>query len=414
MNLMGGHRIVVTCLFAAGCLPRPEPQQPQYAQPQYAQPQYGQPQAYPQTQPQAYPQAQPQAQPAGTATAQGGVTVATADPNTQQQSVPQVPQAPPPLPASYTQQPYPAQPYPPPQAYPPPQPYAAPTMESGSSGQRLHDGEVIGDFAVVGTFASLDVLARQDIDNGNAVGFLLVGGAVGGGAVGYLLTNKYNVDAGAAHATTLGLTLGFANGALLIEPTGWSETSSVLNLLFLGSAAGATGGFVYGQTAKLTSGQSLFISNLALLGSATAALGAITGSRDGEFGHWENGTLAVGLDGGTVAGALIAPSLNWSAKRAKFVMAATCIGALAGGMFAGLLTNNKGESRTDNGDVVTGAMTAGLWGGFGLGIMMTKQYAPDMRFAAPQTTRTATSSPTTFVPWVGASGQLGVMTGGAF
>ena len=53
-------------------------------------------------------------------------------------------------------------------------------------------------------------------------------------------------DAGTAHATTLGLTLGFANGALLIEPTGWTRSESVLNLLFLGSAVGAPGGFNFG------------------------------------------------------------------------------------------------------------------------------------------------------------------------
>ena len=411
MNKMGSSRFVISTLVLAGCFPRPEPQQPQYVYPppQYAQPQYA-PQQYP---PPQQPQQQaPQAQP-DTTTAQGGVTVT--DPNAPQPTPAQAPQgAPQPVPASYQGQPY----YPYGQPLPPPQPYPAPTMGvTASSGHRLHDGEVIADFAVVGTFASLDVLTRQDIDNGNAVGFLLVAGTVGGGGIGYLLTNKYEVDAGAAHATTLGLTLGFANGALLIEPTGWTETSSVMNLLFLGSAAGATGGFIYGQSAKLTSGQSMFVANMALLGSATAALGAISGSRDGEFGHWENGTLAVGLDGGTVAGALIAPKLDWSARRAKVVFAATTIGALAGGMFAGLLTNNQGESRTENGDIVAGAMTAGLWGGFGLGVMMTKQSSPDPRFMQPQTaqpTAARPASPTAIVPWVGASGRLGVMTGGSF
>jgi hypothetical protein len=417
-------RILVACLFAAGCLPRPEPAQPQQ--------QYAPPPAY------AQPQAQTQPQP--TATAQGGVTVAATDPNAPQQTTataqggvtiaPSSPQQPPPLPptlgtqqaqAPYYPQPY-GQPYPPPQypapqAYPPPPAYPAPTIEAQSS-TRLHDGEVIADFAVVGTFAALDILSRQNIDNGNAVGFILVAGMVGGGGIGYVLTNKYEVDAGAAHATTLGLTLGFANGALLIQPSGWTETSSVLNLLFVGSAVGATGGFVYGQKAKLTSGQAMFVANMALLGTATAALGAITGSRDGEFGTWENTSLALGLDGGTVAGAVIAPSLNWSAKRAKVVFAATAIGALAGGMFAGLLTNNEGESRTEDGDVVAGAMTAGLWGGFGLGVLMTKQYNPDPRFeqpsSAPPRTASKSATPSTILPWVGVGGQLGVMTGGSF
>jgi hypothetical protein len=240
-----------------------------------------------------------------------------------------------------------------------------------------------------------------------------------------LLSQKYDIDAGAAHATTLGMSLGFANAALLIEPTGWTRAESVLNLLFIGSAAGATGGFVYGQAAKLTSGQSLFVANLTLLGVTTAALGAITASSDGDFGNAENTAIALGLDGGAVAGALIAPSLDWSPRRAKVVMASTVIGAFVGGMFGGLLTNPKdGQSRSDNGELVTASMTAGLWGGFGLGIMMTKQSAPDPRFAqksaqqnaaaAARVSASATPSSTMFAPWVGKEGQYGVMAGGAF
>lgn len=332
------------------------------------------------------------------------------------------PQQPPPIAAAQPAQGnYYGQPYPPPQSYPPPQAYPPPAYPPPAPieprKRHWHDGEVIADFAVVGTFAALDILARQDIENGNAVGFLLVAGMAGGGGVGYLLTQKYDVDAGAAHATTLGLALGVANGALLIEPTGWDRTESILNLMFFGSAIGATSGFVYGQHANLTAGQSLFIANMSLLGTATAALTAIAGSRDGEYGTWENTTLAIGLDGGTLAGAIIAPSLDWSAKRSRVVLASTVIGALAGGLFGGLLADPDSGSRTDAGDVVTGAMTAGLWGGFGLGILMTKEYTPDPRFAAsdrPRTVRQSTKPPTTVMPWVGEHGRFGLMTGGAF
>ena len=114
---------------------------------------------------------------------------------------------------------------------------------------------------------------------------------------------------------------------------------------------------------------------------------------------------------------MIAPSLDWSHRRAKVVLASTAIGALCGGMLAGLLMSDKDESRTEDGDVISGAMTAGLWGGFGLGVLMTKQYEPDPRFLQPQSAATArkpAASPTAIVPWVGASGQLGVMSGGSF
>jgi hypothetical protein len=154
---------------------------------------------------------------------------------------------------------------------------------------------------------------------------------------------------------------------------------------------------------------------MALLGTATAAFGAITGSRDGEFGGAENGALAVGLDGGTVAGAVIAPMLDWSPRRARVVMAGTIIGAFAGGMMSGLIAKpSDGESRDANGDIVAAAMTAGMWGGFGLGVMMTKGDNPDPRFTQPVKASAAGGAATTLAPWIGRTGQLGLMAGGSF
>ena len=49
-------------------------------------------------------------------------------------------------------------------------------------------------------------------------------------------------------ARWLGLLVGAANGALLIQPTGWTDGDQVLGLLAVGGAIGAAGGFAYGQT----------------------------------------------------------------------------------------------------------------------------------------------------------------------
>src|SRR6185436_13715377 len=177
--------------------------------------------------------------------------------------------------------------------------------------------------------------------------------------------------------TTIGLLVGVANGALLVQPTHTSSADDVLALLLLGSAVGTTSGFVYGQSAKLTSGQSTFLGNLALLGSATAAFTAIAGSRDGTFGGWEDGTLAFGLDAGVIGGALIAPNLDWSPKRAKVVFASTAVGAFVGGLLVGLITKPKnGDTSDADGDIVAGCMTAGMWGGFGLGVLITRDSEP--------------------------------------
>jgi len=293
----------------------------------------------------------------------------------------------------------------PPYAYPPPPPYQPPEP----SQSHLHDGEVIGDFAAVGALAAVDILIRQDVQDGSFGTLLVVGGLAGGAGAGWLLTEKYPVDAGSAHATTLGLLAGAANAALLIEPTAAYDAADVVGLLFLGSVLGAGGGFAYGQATDLTSGQSIFVGDVVLLGTATAALGAIAGSRDGSFGTWENSTLAIGLDAGLVAGALIAPSLDWSARRAKTVLAATAIGALVGGALPGLVTK-RSDGEDYNGDLIAGCMTAGLWGGFALGILTTRDATPDARYAKPATPTTATN----VAPWVGPAGQMGVMAGGVW
>lgn len=346
------------------------------------------PQPQPQQQPQPYPPPQPQAQPQ------------PYPPPPPPQPYPPYPQ---PYPAPYpAQQQYPQQPYP----YPPP-----PAPDGGLFGRRVHDGTVIGNFAVVGALAGIDILLRQDVEDGSLGTLIMVGGVAGGGAAGYLLTQKYEVDAGTANATTIGMVAGTANGALLIKPMLDPEYApeDIMGLLFVGSAIGAGAGFVYGKNAELTAGQSTFLGNVVLLGTSTAALAAILGSRNGTYDNWENGTLAIGLDAGLLGGALIAPNLDWSKKRARIVLAGTVLGALAGGMGAGLVKKRDETS----GDTVAGFMTAGLWAGFGLGILLTRDHDPD---ASGQGRAPATPAPapsTSFMPFVGEHG-MGMAAGGTW
>ncbi|MBA3819618.1 MAG: hypothetical protein H0X17_12050 [Deltaproteobacteria bacterium] len=273
---------------------------------------------------------------------------------------------------------------------------------------------MIADFATVGVLASIDIIVRQDVDDGSTGTLILLAGLFGGGGAGYLLTQKYEVDAGAAHATTLGLLVGAANGALLVQPLLAPEydAEDVMTLLFVGSALGTAGGFAYGQTAKLTEGQSIFLGNAMLLGSATAALGAITGSRDGEFGNWETGALAVGLDAGVLAGALLAPRLDWSRRRARIILAGTTVGALVGGLVAGL-TTNKQDDEDYNGHLLAGSMTAGLWAGFALGVVMTRDSAPDARYDRSVAPAAPPAPPTSVIPFVGER-QVGLLAGGTW
>jgi hypothetical protein len=401
-------RIVTLLLSVAviGCLPRPSPASPQASATAATQApapeverspasdtsesrtQLGQapmapqpyPQPYPQPAPQPYPQPAPQPPPNGAPAPQP--------------------------PATYGP---PSQTYPPVQPYAAPQPYPAPA--SGDPAFRhshTGNGEVIVDLAAIGALAAIDLLVRQDATDGSAGAFLFFAGLAGGGAAGWLLTEAYPADAGAAHATSLGLLVGTANGALLIQPTRWDDRDQVLGLLLLGGAAGTAGGFVYGQAAELTSGQATFIGNLALLGSATAAFAAVSGSRDGKFGGWEDGTLALGLDAGVLGGALIAPRVDWSPRRSKVVLASTAIGALVGGVVSSLITSSR-NSDSANGDLVAGCMTGGMWGGFGLGILTTQGAEPDGRFSRP-----TGGSTVTVAPFAGDRGQLGMMAAGSW
>jgi hypothetical protein len=222
-----------------------------------------------------------------------------------------------------------SQPYPPPYPYSyaqPSQPYAAPQPTYVAGPSHFHDGEVIADFMAVGTLAAVDLLVRQSVD-ANVGTLVVVAGLAGGGGAGYLLSQHFPIDAGAAHATTFGLLLGLTNGALLVEPTGYSNGSSIMGLLTAGSVLGAGGGFAYGQLAHLTGPQATFAANVAVLGITTAALGSVTGSTNSKFGGWEDATLAIGLDGGALAGLLIAPHLDWSSHRANIVFLSTFVGA---------------------------------------------------------------------------------------
>lgn len=278
---------------------------------------------------------------------------------------------------------------------------------------------MIGDFAAVGALAATDIIIRQDIDDGTMGTFVVMSGVFGGGAAGYLLTQKYDVDAGAAHATTIGLVAGAANGALLIKPALDPEydPGDVVGLLFLGSAVGAGAGFAYGQAADLTEGQSTFLGNAVLLGTSTAALTAVLGSKNGQYDNWENATLAIGLDAGLLGGALIAPKLDWSKKRGRVVLAGTVLGALGGGMIAGLTTNKRKDMMSGdedyNGSVIAGCMTAGLWGGFALAILATRNSDPDPKYTRTGATPTPPSSSTSIVPVVGED-RVGVQAGGTW
>jgi hypothetical protein len=363
--------------------PQPQPQQPQ---PQPQQPQ----QPYPQQPQQPYPQ-QPQ------------------------QPYPQQPYPyPPPQPYPYP----PPQPYPPQQAYPPPQAYPAPPV--GPREEPEGDLELIGDFAGLGILASATVLDVRDYDDPGTGTLIVIGGALGGGATGWILADRLDVKASEAHAATAGLGLGLLNGALLLVPLDQNDdidSEQVLGTLLVGGTVGAGAGLAVGKGLRLTRGQSMFATNVALLGLGTSALvGALIDTDDGDLDKSEMLALTVGLDGGAAAGLLLAPKIKWSNGRARFVGAASLVGTFVGSMVGVLLATDKdsttGSSSTDP-DVAAISMLVGMWGGFAGGIAISSDWAPDPRFRQ-QTPPTPTGAASvTLAPVIG-DGRLGVAAAGRF
>src|SRR5690606_4149566 len=85
--------------------------------------------------------------------------------------------------------------------------------------------------------------------------------------------------------------------------------------------------------------------------------------------------LALGLDVGVVAGVALAPKVDWSARRARFVAAGTVLGAGAGLSLGAMITGDNKDPRA-----LGTAALAGLWGGFLGAVAMTSDWEPDPRF----------------------------------
>jgi hypothetical protein len=323
---------------------------------------------------------------------------------------------PPPQPAPQPQpQPYPpAQQPPPPGYYYPPQPQPPIGPQPEPSGEL----EMIGNFAGLGILASVTLLVERDYDDPGSGTLLIMAGALGGGATGWILADQFEVKRSDAYATTMGMSLGALNAALLMVPLGTSDNAEeILPTFLVGSTAGAVGGLALGKGMNLTRGQTLFAANLALLGIGTSAMaGALIDRDDGEFDPGEMTALAIGLDGGAAAGLILAPKIDWSYRRSRFVSATTLVGTFLGGMIGSLMATERDEetgTSTTDPDTAVSAMLLGMWGGFAGGILMTRDFAPDPRHRKDMAPGPAPSAGVTVAPLIG-DHHMGVTAGGTF
>ena len=309
---------------------------------------------------------------------------------------------------------------PPPAAYPPPYapypaPYAPPPQQITYQPPPEPTGhiELVADFAALGLLGTIAALDAKDYDDGDTGTLLVIGGAAGGGAVGWLVADRLDVSRSEARAATLGLGVGVANGALLLVPLHTDDEShQILTTLLVGGTLGTAGGLIAGRSLDLTEGQTTFAGNLALLGIGTSAVvSALIDDDDGEASGAEMSTLAVGLDAGLVGGLAIAPHIDWSRRRARYVGVSALAGTFVGGLAGALLATDRqsdGTTETDP-DLAAGGLLVGMWGGFAAGILLTSDFEPDPKLRKP-----TAGAPTSFAPLVGPDRPVGLTISGGF
>lgn len=316
--------------------------------------------------------------------------------------------APPPVAAA----PPPVDPYAgvaPPVAAPPPVAVAPPvaaTPPSPPPREPSGEGEMIGIGASLGMVTAITLIDRADSGENKSASLLVVGGALGGGALGYLLADGMRLKRSDAYATGAGLTLGVTNAALLLRPLGRTETSEeVMPILLAGAVVGAGAGLAVGHGMSMTRGQVMFAADLGLLAFASTALTSGMLDEDDEIDNSELLSLQLGLDAGVLAGLVLAPHIDWSYRRARWVGAASLAGFFTGSLLA-VGATDKGEDPDP--DVVAASVLTGMWAGFGLGVLLTRGWDADATKASP----TASSS-VVLLPRVGRD-DLGVSVAGGF
>ena len=221
-------------------------------------------------------------------------------------------------------------------------------------------------------------------------GTLVVMGSTTAGLLGSLYGSRgRTMTGGMADAWSLGLAVGAGNALLLSGPLGLYEASSnaseKVQTFVLGTTWGlAAAGLVAADRIRPTRAQVNVVGTFGMMGLASTLLSLAMVQPDELSGDAFLTITAVGLDAGLAAGVGFAGTLDWSLSRARLVGLSAFLGALAGGGTSLLLFAESGNSNSAR--LSAGITLAGLWGGFGLGMHLSRNMAPDHRFRARSST----------------------------
>lgn len=255
-------------------------------------------------------------------------------------------------------------------------------------------------FIVTTTLAALytGVVLDDLVDVGDVrPGTLVVMGTTAAGLVGSLYgTRGRTMTGGMADAWSLGLAVGAGNALLLSGPFGLydstSNTSEKVQSFVLGASWGAaTAGLLAADHYRPTRAQVSVMSTVGAMSIASTLL-TLAMIQPGDLSGDSYLTItAVGLDAGLAAGAGFASTLDWSLSRARLVGLGALLGGLTGvGTSLLLFADSSGDNTAR---AAAGITLGGLWGGFLLGAYLTRDMAPDRRFA-PHPGPTAQLAPT--------------------
>jgi hypothetical protein len=162
------------------------------------------------------------------------------------------------------------------------------------------------------------------------------------------------------------------------------ETEDVQMFAFASLAVGGAVGMVAGDRLHLTRAQAGLAGTTSVLGVATAGL--TLGILQPDISADSVLLLMAGsLDVGAALGLGLGSTIDWSVSRQRLTSLGAFLGALGGWATAALLTGADSDDST--GRAWAASTLAGMWGGFGLSVYLTRDMKPDARF------RTASPAP---------------------
>jgi hypothetical protein len=218
----------------------------------------------------------------------------------------------------------------------------------------------------IGTGLWIQAHTQSSSAAGLVLPMILVAAAADGTVA--LLDIGHPLHYGVAQSTVTGMNLGFEEGLVLslwntAQPnTSHWQGTTVADVIWLLSTAGAVGGGVLGTTLGSTPGRASYVGSAGLWSSVLAgfAAAAFTGS-DRDRGA--NAMLAadIGLNAGVVGGLLSAGAVSPSIARVRFLD----IGGIGGGLVAGGLYLAAADKNL-NTQAFSGVTALGIGAGLGI------------------------------------------------